>query len=78
MLVRRGTTDWSRAFAYVWFTAFGAAVVLALVALLIAALARHDPFEARLFAIALAVPALCLAAAVGFLVFVVSVLHPAS
>jgi hypothetical protein len=58
LLVARGADNWSRAFAVGWYGLFGAAVALALAALVAAALSRGPGLKRRLTIIGLSLPAL--------------------
>jgi hypothetical protein len=55
--VVRGPTNWSRAFGVTWYGLFGAAVVLAVAALVVALLSRDAP-KRRLLIVGLSLPAL--------------------
>jgi hypothetical protein len=58
LLVVRGPANWSTAFAATWYGLFGAAVVLAVAALVIAALSPDVPSRRRLAIVGLSLPAL--------------------
>jgi hypothetical protein len=72
MLAVRGAADWSRAFTVVWCGLFGAAVVLAVGALVVAVRSRAV-LKSRLAIVGLALPALL---AVPLLIWLIVVLVP--
>jgi hypothetical protein len=72
MLVVRGAADWSRTFTVVWYGLFGAAVALALAALVVAVRSRAV-LKRRLAIAGLALPALL---AVPLLIWVIVTLVP--
>jgi hypothetical protein len=73
VLVVRGAADWSRAFAVVWYGLFGAAVVLAFAALVVAGLSRGVALRRRLAMVGLSLPALL---AVPLLIWLILTLAP--
>jgi hypothetical protein len=73
MLVVRGSANWSSAFAVVWYGLFGAAVVLAVAALVVAGLSRGSGAKRRLAIVGLSLPALV---AVPLLIWLIVTLAP--
>jgi len=69
----RGAADWSRSFATTWYALFGAAVLLAVVALVAALVEREASLGRRLAIVSLALPALL---AVPALLWVIATLAP--
>ena len=73
LLVVRGPANRSTAFAASWYGLFGAAVVLAVAALVVAALSREVPSRRRLAIVGLSLPALL---AVPLLLWAILTLAP--
>ena len=73
MLAIRGTANWSRSFAEIWYGTFGAAVVLGLAAVVVAIATRRATRRDRTLTIGLALPALI---AVPLLIWLIVTIAP--
>ena len=73
MLIVRGAANWSGGFTVAWYCVFGAAVVLAIAAVAVAAFSRQVASKRRLTIVGLSLPALV---AVPLLIWLIVTLAP--